>query len=118
MADRFDDQAEDKPLDPAVERIQARLRRLILVSGTTLGVGILAVMFAVIWRVSHLDDRRAASGEPWSSVAELPAGAEILSTGVDGDRLVVTTQGAGGRAVHVFDLVSGRRLGTTTLVAR
>lgn len=118
MADRPDDAADEPPLDPAVERIQARLRRLILVSGSTLGIGILAVVFAVVWRVSHLDSRRTTGGEPWSAVAELPAGAEILSTDVDGDRLIVTTKGSGGPAVVVFDLATGRRLGTTTLIAR
>jgi hypothetical protein len=53
--DKQDD--EEKPLDPAMARVQARLQRLILIAGLTLGVGILAVFLAIIYRITASDDR-------------------------------------------------------------
>jgi hypothetical protein len=108
---------KEPPLDPAMERVQARLRRLILVSGSTLGLGFLAVVVAVIFRVSNLD-RGPADGEPWRTSVDLPAGASVLSTDVDGDRLAVTVEDAAGRRVLVFDMPTGRALGETVLVPR
>jgi len=87
MADRFDDKDDDEPLDPAVERIQQRLRRLILVSGRT-------------------------------PTIELPAGATMVASDVDGDRVAVTLDGADGRAIQVYELSTGRLVGRTVLIAR
>ncbi len=36
---------------PAVVRVQARLRRLMLIAGLTLGLGILAVFLAILYRL-------------------------------------------------------------------
>src|SRR5690606_41786542 len=41
---------DEKPLDPALIRIQARLRRMMLIAGLTLGLGILAVFGAILYR--------------------------------------------------------------------
>lgn len=115
MADRFDDKDDDEPLDPAVERIQQRLRRLILVSGGTLAIGVLAVLFAVVWRVMHLQPSKGAA---WTATIELPAGATVVSSDVDGDRVAVTLDGTDGRAIQVYELSTGRMLGRTVLIAR
>ncbi|WP_181703120.1 DUF6476 family protein [Chthonobacter albigriseus] len=112
-----DDLDDEAPLDPAMARVQAKLRRLMLVSGITLGVGFVAVLFAVIWRVNN--PRGAVpDGEAWTSSLEIPAGATVVATDLDGDRLAVTVDAAEGRQIHVFHLPSGRRLGTATLLTR
>ncbi|HUG61411.1 MAG TPA: DUF6476 family protein [Methylomirabilota bacterium] len=116
MSHPLDDETTEPPLDPAMERVQAKLRRLLLVSAGTLGVGFLAVVFAVIYRVSNLDSR--SDGAPWRSTVEIPIGSTLVATDVDGDRLAVTVDEAGGRRVLVFDLVTGRRMGETAIVAR
>ncbi len=115
MAGQYDDEDEEKPLDPAVERIQARLRRMILISGGTLGVGVLAILFAVVWRLAHLPSKGGASFE---TTIELPAAATVVATDVDGDRLAVTLDGPGGRSVEVFDMPTGTRIGRSVLIAR
>ncbi|WP_181708570.1 hypothetical protein [Chthonobacter rhizosphaerae] len=117
MADARDDKEDEAPLDPAMERVQQKLRKLMLVSGITLGVGFLAVLFAVIWRVNRLDDD-APRGEAFRSTVEVPAGSTLVDTAVDGDRLAVTVDGPGGRSVHLFHMPSGRLIGSTTLLAR
>ena len=109
----IDDDTREPPLDPALERIQAKLRRLILVSGGTLMVGLLAVVFAVIFRVS-----RDADPATWRSTVEIPAGAAVVATDVDGERLAVTVEDGTGRRILVYDLATGRRLGETVILAR
>ena len=39
---------DDRPPDPAALRLQARLRRLMLISGLTLGLGLVAVFGAIL----------------------------------------------------------------------
>ena len=45
------DEYEEEPLDPATERIQARLRKMMMFSGLTLGLGIFAVFGAILYKV-------------------------------------------------------------------
>lgn len=117
MAAPEKDIEDEQPLDPAMERVQARLRRLILVSGATLGVGFLAVLFAVIWRVSR-DDGLPRAGEVWRSAIELPTGSTLVDTALDGDRIAFTLDGPDGRTVHLFHLPTGQPIGSATLLAR
>jgi hypothetical protein len=59
---------EEKPLDPEVARVQQRLQRLMLISGLTLGLGILAVFLAIIYRISATDDRVPVPAAPSAAV--------------------------------------------------
>ena len=74
----------DKPLDPAVLRVQARLRRLMLIAGLTLGLGIFAVFAAILYRIVTYDATSApvaADSGPISLPAlGLPADAGLVST--------------------------------------
>lgn len=114
MADRLDDEREEPPLDPAMERVQAKLRRLILVSGSTLLIGFMAVIAAVIFRVSQSE----STPETWRNTVDLPAGATLVATDIDGERLAVTVDGPEGRTVHVYHMPTGVLVGSTTLLAR
>lgn len=112
-----DDLEDEAPLDPAMQRVQAKLRRLMLVSGVTLGVGMMAVLFAVLWRINN-PRGEAATGEAWRSTIEVPAGVTVVATDVDGDRLAVTVDGPQGRQILLYHMPSGRSVGTATLLAR
>ena len=77
---------EEKPLDPAMVRVQARLQRLMLIAGLTLGVGILAVFLAIIYRITAADDRApVVAEETTAGVAEEaePVSAMNSTAGVD-----------------------------------
>jgi hypothetical protein len=97
--------ADETPLDPAQLRLQARLRRLILISGLTLGVGILAVLAAIIYRVAVLPAASPAAGGAAIRAAAsiLPAGARLAGTVLDGSRIVLTYEHAGGTTVITVD---------------
>jgi type IV secretory pathway VirB10-like protein len=68
MSNPASDEQEEKPLDPAVARVQQRLQRLMLIAGLTLGLGILAVFLAIIYRISAIDDKDPAPAAPSAAV--------------------------------------------------
>jgi hypothetical protein len=97
---------DETPLDPAALRTQARLRRLILISGLTLGFGIFAVLIAIVYRIATLPTA-AATPAPAATVRAaasiLPAGARLVGTNADGTRIVLTYEHPGGTTVITID---------------
>jgi len=106
---------DEKPLDPAVLRVQARLRRLMLIAGLTLGLGILAVFAAILYRIVTLDTTSTAKGMPPDAAIPtlslaaigLSADAKLISSALDGTRVALTYQTAEGATVIVVDTRSG-----------
>jgi steroid delta-isomerase len=56
----FDDDNE-APLNPAVAHVERRVRRLILIAGLTLGLGIFAVFAAILYRIAVYESTPGAS---------------------------------------------------------
>ncbi len=105
-----DEEREEPPLDPAVERIRQRLKRLIVISSATLLVGLIAVLAAVIYKIGPGQDKAALTslaGEATISGA-LPAGAKLLSTALDGRLLALTFESGGAVRIAIVDLSTGR----------
>ena len=105
---------DDKPLDPAVQRVETRVRRLILIAALTLGLGIVAVFGAILYRITTLDTtaRPLAADAPVPSLSlaamGLPADAKLVSTALDGNRVALTYEvGGGDSIVVVLDVRSG-----------
>jgi hypothetical protein len=102
---------DEKPLDPAVERVRRRLSRLMLIAGLTLGLGMFAVFGAILYKImiptNRLASAVAADAAPRVVAASLPAGARLASTALDGDRMALTYDVEGGTLVLVVDLRSG-----------
>lgn len=112
---------DEEPLDPAVARVQKRLRVLLLIAGLTLGLGLVAVFSAVIYRIVTLEDNPPATAEADANVMVdieglgLPAAAEVVSTALDGNRMAVTFRAPGEFILVVLDVrdmsvVSRRRV--------
>jgi len=112
----FDD--DDKPLDAAQLRLQARLKKLLLGSTLVMVVGFVAVFAAIFYRVTRTDGKPAPTFEhPLVADLPLPDGARVTATRIDGDRLTVTMEGPKGATVLVLDLATLkaiRRLDLTT----
>jgi steroid delta-isomerase len=92
----FDDE-DDKPLDPAVAQVERRVRRLMLIAGLTLGLGIFAVLAAILYRIATLD----------ATSAESPAAAESTATAEQAVRSALATWNAdfnAGNADQICDL--------------
>ena len=84
---------------PEQAALFARVRRLMLIAGLTTGLAIAAVLVAIGYRLFR------AEGSVNSSeiTAVLPKNAKIVSTGVAGDRLVVTLDIGGATEIRTFD---------------
>ena len=120
----FDD--DEKPLDPALLRVQAKMRRLMLIGGLTLGVGILAVFGAILYKIVMIGDKPPTAWQPGGAVPTLahadmglPAGATLISTSSDGKRLILTyAEPGGGQALVFIDLATLKVTGRLDLGAK
>ncbi len=105
-----EEERDDPPLDPAVERIRQRLKRLIVISSATLLVGLIAVLAAVIYKIGPGQDKAAlatVSGEA-TITGVLPAGATLLSTALDGRLMALTFQTGSAVRTVIVDLSTNR----------
>lgn len=92
------DEEDEAPLDPVLLRVQARLRRLMIIGGLTLFIGILAVLLAIIYRFFIRDSGETVPppqsgtivvGEVTAEAVGLPSTAELLTMTLDGDRMAL-----------------------------
>jgi hypothetical protein len=114
---------DDRPPDPAALRLQARLRRLMLISGLTLGLGLVAVFGAILYRIATLDatgkgpSPGAAAPNLSLSGLGLPPGARLVSTALDGDRMALTYDVGDGTTTVIVDMRSGAVIGRLAIAA-
>lgn len=95
-----------------MERVQRKLRKLLLVSSLIMVAGFVAVFAAIFYRISQ-DDAAAPATE---LAVEIPSGATVRSAAATGDRITLVVEGPDGKtSVHVFDAGSGARLQTVTV---
>ena len=112
---------DDKPVDPTFLRVQARLRRLMLIGGLTLGLGIIAVFAAILYRIATYDTTGKAvapdAATPTLSLSAmgLAADARLVSTALDGNRMALTYEVAGGNTVVIIDIRTGAVVGRTAI---
>jgi hypothetical protein len=100
----------DKPLDPAVTRVIAKVRWLMLISGATTLVAIAAVGGVIGYRI-YRSGGSAAPANPADVTALLPKDARIISTAVGQDRIAVTIETGGAVEIRTFDLATLRPTG-------
>ena len=91
---------DDKPLSPEQQKIFARVRWLMLISGFATLLGIAVVIAVIGYRVF----RTEGSVVPAEVTAMLPKGAKIVATAVAGDRIAVTIEVGGTIELRTFDL--------------
>lgn len=85
---------------PEQAALFARVRRMMLIAGLTSAIAVAVVLTAVGYRLYRSEGSPAALTD---ITATLPKGARIVSTGVAGDRLVVTLDIGGVTEIHTFD---------------
>jgi hypothetical protein len=111
MADPYDE-PEEKPLDPDVVRVQQKLRRLMMISGLTLGLGLLAVFMAILYRIFTYGSggtpvpvvEGAAIPTVTRTALGLPPDARLVSTALDAERIALTFEDDAGSTIILFDL--------------
>jgi hypothetical protein len=120
-----EDQEEEKPLDPAMENVRRKMVKLQLVSGGIMLVMFMAVLAAIVYKVtqpSGAEQQAVASGlavpsdQPIVATASLPAGFTVTSTDLSGNQILFYgTTAEGARKALVFDLAVGRIIADVTV---
>ena len=112
------DDEEEKPLDPAVEKVRRKLVRFVGINLALLFLALMAVVGAVVYKSRSLEPASVAGGDipsPEGMVeAEiaLPAGARIVSQSLSGNRVAIDAALAdGSRAIFVYDFAERRMIG-------
>jgi len=85
---------------PEQAALFARVRRMMLIAGLTTALAVAAVLIAIGYRLFRSEGSTVAATE---AVATLPKGARIVSTGVAGDRLLLTLDIGGITEIRSFD---------------
>ncbi len=84
---------------PEQAALFARVRRMMLIAGLTTALAVAAVLIAIGYRLFGTEGSAVAA----NTTLMLPKGARIVSTGVAGDRLVVTLDIGGVTEIRTFD---------------
>lgn len=119
------DEDDDKPLDPAVERVRRRLVRFVAINLGLLFLALMAVVAAIVYRAGRSEPPPAPVTElpvpPDGGITHgevaLPAGARVVGHALSGARLTLDVELPGGRrSIFVYDTAVGRIVGRFDVV--
>ena len=102
---------------PEQAALFARVRRLMLIAGLTTALAVAAVLIAIGYRLFRTEGSSVATDTTAATTATLPKGARIVSTGVAGDRLVVTLDIGGVTEIRTFDVHTLKATGQLKFVS-
>lgn len=108
MGTQFED---EPPLDPVLENVRRKLVRRMAWSLGIMMVGLMAVLGAIVYKISTPDDGKTnlALGDPQTIGVKLADGETVRSTQLDGGLVMVETEdSAGNRSLRIVDLESGQ----------
>ena len=122
---KTDDDTEDKPLDPAVEKVRRKLVRFVAINLGLLFVAVMVVVGAVVYKTRTAEPPvQVGVGIPSpegviEAEIDLPAGAAIVSHAISGDRLSIDVELAdGSRTIFIYDLAERRVVGRLAVKTR
>ncbi|MCE1237537.1 MAG: DUF6476 family protein [Hyphomicrobiales bacterium] len=108
---------DEKPLDAAQLRLQAKLKKLLLGSTLVMVLGFVAVFAAIFYRVTRSEVKPAASEHPIVAELPLPEGAHVAATRLDGDRLTITMESPKGATILILDVATMKAIRRLELTA-
>ncbi|MCU0790424.1 MAG: fimbrial protein [Nitratireductor sp.] len=112
------DNDEEKPLDPATEKVRRKMVRLLVVSIGIMMIGLMAVLGAVVYKIGNpspgpqvLEAGSPVPVEPGTEASiDLPQGAEVISSSLDGDNVMLQLRLADGKRQLVVHSLSRNRI--------
>jgi len=113
----YDDE-DEKPLDPAAERLRRKMVRLLFVSGGIMVLGLIAVFASIVYKLNERSEDASAlsAASPVDEQIAVPAGHRIVASALDGDRALLTIAAPdGSTSLLLIDLRSGATLGRYTI---
>jgi len=105
---------DDQPLDPAADRLRRKMARLLLVSGSIMVLGFIAVFSAIVYKLGLLgetEEGAATSGSVVEARVAVPPGTRLVGTALDGNRALLSVEADGATSLILLDLASGRIVG-------
>jgi hypothetical protein len=114
--DYRDESPEDKPLDPAAQRVQAKLKRLLLGSSLIMFAGLIAVFAAIFYKINS--NEGGSSGAVFVESVNVGANAEVLQASISEGMMLVLVREGTTTALLRFDPANGKLLGRTVFVGR
>lgn len=125
MSEPFDHEKQEKPLDPALERVRIKMRRLLIRSTVIMVGGLMVVFGAIIYKINQGDGGEATAYSVPAVITEadlrrasyrLPEGARIVEVAIDGTNLAVSYDGEGiAGGVLLIDIPSWQVYSVLTL---
>jgi hypothetical protein len=117
-----DEDIDERPLDPAVEKVRRKLVRFVAINLGLLFIALMAVVGAVVYksRTTELPATTAgdipAPAEAIEAVIALPQGTSIVAHSLSGNRISIDARLADGtRTIFVYDIGEGRMIGRYTV---
>lgn len=109
---------EEKPLDPATEKVRRKMMRLLVVSIGIMMAGLMAVLGAIVYKIGGKPDATnvalqgfAIPGEPgFEGRIDLAQGARIVSASLDGDNVLLQVQLENGTAQLLVHSLTQNRI--------
>ncbi|CDX23506.1 putative fimbrial subunit PilA [Mesorhizobium sp. ORS 3324] len=120
MARPVAEEDEEKPLDPAAEKVRRKLIRFMIVNLGLLFLALMVVIGALVYKARNAPgaasapagDVQAPAEAPLAGDIVLPVGAKVVSQALSGNRLSIDTELAdGSRAIFVYDIAERRMIG-------
>ncbi|RUU14320.1 fimbrial protein [Mesorhizobium sp. USDA-HM6] len=120
MARPIAEEDEEKPLDPAAEKVRRKLIRFMIVNLGLLFLALMVVIGALVYKARNAPvagsapaaDVQAPAGPPLSGDIVLPVGAKVVSQALSGNRLSIDAELAdGSRSIFVYDFAERRIIG-------
>lgn len=112
MNDQRIDIEEEKPLDPAAEKLRRKMLRLMVISLGSMFIGIFAVLFAIVYKMNNA----AVVTEQIEATIELPSGFQIEETQLSDGVILLRGQNVDGTSkILLFDSASGTPRGSLEL---
>jgi hypothetical protein len=124
MPAKADEDSEDRPLDPAVERVRKRLVRFVAINLGLLAAALMAVVAALVYKTGREASAPEAAATapaagPMVGDILLPAGARLVSQSLSGNRIALDAELAdGSRALFLYDIGERRIVGRFALKAQ
>lgn len=117
-----DDDNDEKPLDPAVEKVRRKLVRFVAINLGLLFLALMAVLAAIVYKSGSPAPKPAdegvaavpspAEGGVLAGDIVLPEGARLLSHSLSGSRITLDTELAdGSRVLFLYDIAEARIVG-------
>ena len=120
MARPIAEEEEEKPLDPAAEKVRRKLIRFMIINLGLLFLALMVVIGALVYKARNAPVADSApagevqvpAGAQLSGDIVLPVGAKVVSQSISGNRLSIDAELAdGSRSIFVYDIAERRIIG-------